>query len=51
LPSGRYKHSAEYLKRTFSDAGFVMKTLVESVGRLELGKPVIFWIAIAEKRS
>lgn len=47
--SGRYTHGADYLRRTFTDAGFESIDLQNVVLRQEQGKDVVGWLVSARR--
>ena len=48
-PSGRYQHSAGYIRETFTSVGFIVNPLQKTSARLESGNPVPTWIVTAYK--
>jgi predicted TPR repeat methyltransferase len=48
-PSGRYLHARPYLQKTFAEAGFDVREIIESVMRMEAGRPSPAWIVVATK--
>ena len=49
-PSGRYKHSRQYLAQALRDAGFIVDTITESDMRQESDRMIKGWIVVARKR-
>ena len=47
--TGRYKHSAHYVKQTLANAGFLAPHLIEAPVRLESGEPEIGLVVAAMK--
>ncbi len=48
-PTGRYRHTAKYMRETFSLAGFALAPLERTVVRLENTLPVPAWIVVGRK--
>jgi len=48
-PSGRYQHTASYIRETFKTAGFTVYPLQKTTVRLEHGAPLTAWILLAQK--
>lgn len=48
-PSGRYRHSTEYVNRLFRNAGFSIEKSTPSALRTEGNSPLKGWIVIAKK--
>jgi len=47
--AGRYQHDEAYVRSSLEDAGFNILRLEVVPGRLEMGKPVDFFMALAQK--